>query len=242
MCHLCHCPLLYFSLISNGPPPMSTLVPAWRWHRCYISTGSLRGTCPASAQTSNWHSETQISSLELSSSCHHVTRWWLKAWYLDTRGFIPKKIQWHIHTGSWSLVNCWREAFTMPYIRCSWILMRVAVGLTDSLGLDDDRCIRVIPRHGVTFSLHNILPPHMRKCKHLPHYCDPPQSCAVHTKWCTVKPKGIRKKAFLLFLSLMCTKMGVYQNVTPEDSVQTSPSTAQKTWSRILLFAKTLYF
>ena len=22
------------------------------------------------------------------------------------RGFIPKKIQWHIHTGSWSLVNC----------------------------------------------------------------------------------------------------------------------------------------
>ena len=22
-----------------------------------------------------------------------------------TRGFIPKKIQWHIHTGLWSLVN-----------------------------------------------------------------------------------------------------------------------------------------
>ena len=23
-----------------------------------------------------------------------------------THGFIPKKIQWHIHAGSWSLVNC----------------------------------------------------------------------------------------------------------------------------------------
>ena len=23
-----------------------------------------------------------------------------------TRGFIPKKIQWHIHAGSWSFVNC----------------------------------------------------------------------------------------------------------------------------------------
>ena len=42
-----------------------------------------------------------------------------KAWYLDTRGFILKKIQWHIHAGSWSLVNCWREALMRHYIRCS---------------------------------------------------------------------------------------------------------------------------
>ena len=28
-----------------------------------------------------------------------------KAWCLDTLGFIPKKIQWHIHAGPWSLVN-----------------------------------------------------------------------------------------------------------------------------------------
>ena len=40
----------------------------------YGYAGSLRGTCPASAQTSNWHSETQISSLELSPSCQHVAR------------------------------------------------------------------------------------------------------------------------------------------------------------------------
>ena len=147
MCHLCHRPLLYFSLIHNGPPPMSTLVPAWRWCRCCSYAGSLRGTCPTSTLTSNWHSETQISSLELSPSCHHVARWRRKAWCLDTRGFILKKIQWHIHAGSWSLVNCWREALTRHYIRCSWILMNAAVGLMDGLSLDGDQCIRVIPRH-----------------------------------------------------------------------------------------------
>ena len=93
--------------------------------------GVWEGTCPASALTSNWYSETQISSLELSLSCHHVTQWRRKAWCLDTRGFILKKIQWHIHTGPWSLVNCWHEALTRHYIRCSWILMTVAVGLME---------------------------------------------------------------------------------------------------------------
>ena len=105
LCHCYHCPLLYFSLIHNGPPPMSTLVPTWRQHRCSRVLGVWEGPAlPVS--TSNWHSVTQISSLELSPSCHHVT--WLrrKAWCLDTRGFIPKKIKWHIHTGPWSLVNC----------------------------------------------------------------------------------------------------------------------------------------
>ena len=33
--------------------------------------------------------------------------------------FILKTIQWHIHAGSWSLVNYWREALTRHYIRCS---------------------------------------------------------------------------------------------------------------------------
>ena len=77
----------------------------------------------------------------------YVARLRRKAWYLDTRGFILKKIQWHIHAGSWSLVNCWWEALTRHYIRCSWILMNAAVGLMDGLGLDGDRCIRVILRH-----------------------------------------------------------------------------------------------
>ena len=35
--------------------------------------------------------------------------------------------------------------------------MRAAVGLEDGLGLDGDRCIRVIPRHGV--SPHNFFDP-----------------------------------------------------------------------------------
>ena len=78
--------------------------------------------------------------------------WWLlsrdkaKHGIWITHGFILKTIQWHIHAGSWSLVNCWREALTRHYIRCSWILMNAAVGLMDGLGLDGDRCIRVIPR------------------------------------------------------------------------------------------------
>ena len=76
-----------------------------------------------------------------------VARLKRKAWYLDTRGFILKKIQWHIHTGPWSLVNCWREGSTLPYKGCSWILITLAVGLTDGLGLDGDRCICVIPWH-----------------------------------------------------------------------------------------------
>ena len=131
LCHWSHRPLLYFSLIRNGPPPMSTLVPTWRQHRYWSSAGSLRGTCPASAQTSNWHSEAQISSLELSLSCHHVVWCRRKAWCLDTRGFIPKKIQWHIPAGLWSLVNWWREALMRHYIRCSWISMRAAVSLEE---------------------------------------------------------------------------------------------------------------
>ena len=53
----------------------------------------------------------------LDSECRAMND--IKAWYLDTRGFILKKIQWHIHAGLWSLVNCWREALTRHYIRCS---------------------------------------------------------------------------------------------------------------------------
>ena len=79
-----------------------------------------------------------------------VARWRQMAWclrYTSARGFIPKKIQWHRHAGSWSLVNCLAGSFTRHYIRCSWILIKMAVGLTAGLGLDGDRCIRVIPRH-----------------------------------------------------------------------------------------------
>ena len=77
----------------------------------YGYAGSLRGTCPASAQTSNWHSETQISSLEVRAATmsHDKDNEHGVLWYTLTCGFILKMIQWHMHTGSWSLVNCWRE-------------------------------------------------------------------------------------------------------------------------------------
>ena len=109
-------------LVSLMPRSPAVLLADLQWtssdeHTCshmkmtspYGYAGSLRGICPASAQTNNWHSETQISSSEFSPSCHHVARLTLNAWCLRntlTRGFIPKTIQWHIHAGSWSLVNC----------------------------------------------------------------------------------------------------------------------------------------
>ena len=111
-------------LVSHMPPSPTVLLADPQWtssneHTCsrmkttspYGYAGSLRGTCPASAQTSNWHSETQISSLEVRAatmSCDKVKAWWCLRYTL-TRGFILNKIQWHMHTGSWSLVNCWRE-------------------------------------------------------------------------------------------------------------------------------------
>ena len=75
----------------------------------------------------------QVNFHELNHSLWfiYVARWRRKAWCLDTRGFIPKKIQWHIHAGLWSLVNWWREALMRHYIRCSWILMTAAVSLME---------------------------------------------------------------------------------------------------------------
>ena len=37
----------------------------------------------------------------------------------NTWVFILGRYKWHIHAGSWSLVNCWREGKTLPYIGCS---------------------------------------------------------------------------------------------------------------------------
>ena len=46
----------------------------------------------------NWH--THWTKLH-----QGVTQWRQRAWCLEACGFIPKKIQWHIHTGPWSLIN-----------------------------------------------------------------------------------------------------------------------------------------
>ena len=67
----------------------------------YGYAGSLRGTCRTSAQTGNWHSETQISSLEFSPSCHHVARLTINAWYfkehVDTWVYSKDDTMAHTH-------------------------------------------------------------------------------------------------------------------------------------------------
>ena len=47
----------------------------------------------------------------------------------NTRGFIPKKIKWHIHAGSWSLVNCWREGSYEALYNMLMNINEAAVGL-----------------------------------------------------------------------------------------------------------------
>ena len=80
-----------------------------------------------------------------------------------TRGFIPRKIQQHIHTGWWSLVNWWRKVLMRHYIRGSWILMRMAVGLMDGTALTVISVSNVIPRQqcqpnaGLLYSLDRCL-------------------------------------------------------------------------------------
>ena len=116
-------------LVSLMPPSPAVLLADPQWTSsdehtcCHMKTTSLLKLCweserglPCQRSTSNWHSETQISSLELSPSCHYVMQWRCMAWCLDTHGFIPK-IQWHIHVGPWSLVNWWHEALMRHYIR-----------------------------------------------------------------------------------------------------------------------------
>ena len=130
-------------LVSLMPPSPAVLLADLQWTSsnehtcCHMKTTSLEALLgvwegPAlpvlNQQLAQWNT---ISSLELSLSCHHVAWWRWKAWCLDTRGFIPQKIQWHIHAGPWSLVNWWREALMRHYIRCSWILMTVAVSLME---------------------------------------------------------------------------------------------------------------
>ena len=104
LCYWRHHPLLYFSLTRNGPPPMSTLVSARRRLHSSSCTGSLRGSCPASLYQQLAQCNTDIL-LRISPSCHHVAQWRQRAWCKETHGFIPRKIQWHIHAGLWSLVN-----------------------------------------------------------------------------------------------------------------------------------------
>ena len=48
--------------------------------------------------------------------CHAIKQGMVK---VNTWVFILRRYKWHIHAGSWSLVNCWREGSTLPYKGCS---------------------------------------------------------------------------------------------------------------------------
>ena len=50
---------------------------------------------------------------------------------MSARGFILKKIQWHIHAGSWSLVNCWWEGSYEALYKVLMNINEVAVGLEE---------------------------------------------------------------------------------------------------------------
>ena len=148
--------------MSLVPPSPAVLLADSQWtssdeHTCsrmkttspYGYTGSLRGTCPTSAQTSNWHSETQ-------SPPYNLVRAATMSRDKDEHGVICKT---RLHVGLFQRryngtytqarghqLTVWWESFKRHYIRCSGILIRTAVGLTAGLGLDGDWCIRVIPR------------------------------------------------------------------------------------------------
>ena len=76
-------------------------------------------------------------------TCHAIRK---NIVLVNTWVFILKTIQWQIHAGSWSKVNCLAGS---PYEALYKVLMNIneaAVSLTAGLGLDGDWCIRVIPR------------------------------------------------------------------------------------------------
>ena len=72
--------------------------------------------------------------------------------------FIPKKIQWHIHEDSWSIVNCLVGSLYEALYKVLMNINEAAVCFMDGLGLDGDRCIRVIPRHLPFFVKEEALP------------------------------------------------------------------------------------
>ena len=79
----------------------------------------------------HYHDKRHHTSWSLSrDKARHGMKLTRKTWV-----FILRRYKWHIHAGSWSLVNCWREGSTLPYKGCSWILMNAAVGHMDGSAL-----------------------------------------------------------------------------------------------------------
>ena len=75
---------------------------------------------------------------------HHLIR----TWFLKFSMWVySKTIQWHIHAGSWSLVNCLAGSLDEALYRVLMNINECGCRPYGWLGLDGNRCIRVIPRH-----------------------------------------------------------------------------------------------
>ena len=66
---------------------------------------------------------------------------------VNTWVFILRRYKWHIHAGSWSLVNCLAGSLDEALYRVLMNINECGCRPYGWLGLDGNRCIRVIPRH-----------------------------------------------------------------------------------------------
>ena len=74
--------------------------------RCCVSfSAKFSGTVNVTGTIGNVGSSPLSLSLTIVNIILYVARLRQELWLKVTRGFIPRKIQWHIHTGLWSLVN-----------------------------------------------------------------------------------------------------------------------------------------
>ena len=65
---------------------------------------------------------------------------------VNTWVFILRRYKWHIHAGSWSLVNCLAGSLDEALYRVLMNINECSCRPYGWLGLDGNRCIRVIPR------------------------------------------------------------------------------------------------
>ena len=66
---------------------------------------------------------------------------------VNTWVFILRRYRWHIHAGSWSLVNCFAGSLDEALYRVLMNINECGCRPYGWLGLDGNRCIHVIPRH-----------------------------------------------------------------------------------------------
>ena len=77
---------------------------------------------------------------------------------VNTWVFILRQYKWHIHAGSWSLVNCLAGSLDEALYRVLMNINECGCRPYGWLGLDGNRCIRVIPRHPPFFVKEEALP------------------------------------------------------------------------------------